>query len=479
MHKRYGCRTCCITHLCISLPPLPSMSRGMPPRSRRPEDGTCPCVVTDVHGAIATATAATHTLTCDNDHAHPCMQRRPSPPLLLTAGGIRLAGLLSTFIEEFRQSSSRVCPTAKPTWLPTQRSQQRSQQDAARRCRSGRSGRSGRKAPNRAVHLWSHRRRCEPWPGVRTLCPGISTLAWSCHPHSVSFLRHRRRFLRPTSSMRPKSAWWIRDHDRAIFQEPIGTFREQAKPRVAPSFSFGTSSRGVGAGQSYIKETDGPQVGAAYDVVRADDRLQPKPPTVAMARPMVNKDQPNRARWEDPNVIKTEGTTVEPFPLSTGDVFFPESVCFKAASRKKYPGQAPHAHHTAAMGTGPRFTHKGGLGGGGHKSHFNAYAGDGAPLRNIRRWPEPVKSVRRAATADINGSASGASSFRLDFDRAGEASFAKGCGSDALYVLPSTFAQAAVTSRKPSSSMGMCCMHGGSTGGVQAVLQLGRPVPCP
>ena len=252
--------------------------------------------------------------------------------------------------------------------------------------------------------------------------------------------------------LRPKTARWIGEHDHAIFQEPIGTFREAAKAKWAPTFAFGTGTRfevTSQAGQSHNRETCGPALGPGYDVVRAFEATLPKTYTAAMARPISSKNVDNRPRWQDPNVDRTEGSDVTPYPMSF------ESPCFKRAAQKSYHGQAPYANRTGCMGTGPRFTHKGGLAGNGNKSHFNAFAGDCAPILDIRRWPEPARQVRRAVTRPGGGSSS-----RLEFPRGGEAPFAagEGCGS---YDIPSTFDYAKRVSSKPTSSFGTA--RGGST----------------
>jgi hypothetical protein len=126
-----------------------------------------------------------------------------------------------------------------------------------------------------------------------------------------------------------------------------------------------------------------------------------------------------------------------------------QSPCFQLASKKNYHGQATYAQFTSTFGTEPRFATKGGLAGAGHKSHFNAQAGDGVQVRDIRRWPEPARPVRREVIQ-----LGGGSSTRLDFGEGPGGSRGRGEGAGVIYDSRSCFAQAAKRGTNPSSSMG-------------------------
>ncbi len=207
-----------------------------------------------------------------------------------------------------------------------------------------------------------------------------------------SALLHRPR--------RPKSARWIVDQDRDIYRDPVGTFQKAAAPKWAPSSSFGTASRfetHQQAGSAHFRETCGPELGPGYDVMTAFDSTLPKAHTLKMSQRLEQKEytESRPMRWQEGNQDRTEGTDVNFYPTM-------QSPCFTAAAKKNYHGQATYAQYSGAFGTEARFATKGGLAGAGHKSHFNAQAGDRVQLRDIRRWPETARPVRREVIQPVH-----------------------------------------------------------------------------
>jgi hypothetical protein len=201
--------------------------------------------------------------------------------------------------------------------------------------------------------------------------------------------------MRTMSSMyvRPKSARWMRPDDDEIFRDPVGTFRGRAQERglaagstrLGPSSAFGTSTRfdvKQQACQSHFRETCGPKVGPGYDVPNSFEATLPKTHTLAIGKPTMPTEyiDGRPMRWQVGNQDRTEGTDIGTYQTL-------ESPCFAKASARNYHGQAKYAGHTSSMGTGPRFSTNGGLAGAGHKSHFNAKAGDRVAVRDIRTWP--------------------------------------------------------------------------------------------
>ena len=247
--------------------------------------------------------------------------------------------------------------------------------------------------------------------------------------------------------MRPKSSQWIVDQDDAIYREPVGTFRKAAASKWAPSSSFGTSTRfepKQQAGQSHNLEACGPDLGPGYDVVSAFEATQPKAYTLKIHDTFNQKEylESRPLRWQEGNQDRTEGTDINTYQTLS-------SPCFGRASKKNYHGQAKYARYTSIMGTGPRFSTTGGLAGTGNKSHFNSQAGDTVQVRDIRRWPESPRKVRRDVIE-----LGGGSSSRLDFTFKSGEGRSPGEGSGVIYNARSCFDQAAKVGRNPSSSMG-------------------------